>query len=204
MLPLLKERARVDCLNELSAIYLENTPSERLENNLKIVDTALYFAELAKREAEKINYVHGIAESFSIKSKVVFNRYSNYAEAENLACEAIFLYRRTSNKKNLNRAYYELGHALYAQSYFEKAINNFDTSYDLSKKTGDSTYVFYSITNSAYVYLESGDYKKAFEKVLELHQLLLKSNNAPWKAWEFGLISTLYLSIEDFKTAFSV
>jgi len=44
MLPLLKERARVDCLNELSAIYLENTPSERLENNLKIVDTAMYFA----------------------------------------------------------------------------------------------------------------------------------------------------------------
>jgi len=201
MLPLLKERARVDCLNELSAIYLENTPSERLENNLKIVDTALYFAELAKREAEKINYVHGIAESFSIKSKVVFNRYSNYAEAENLACEAIFLYRRTSNKKNLNRAYYELGHALYAQSYFEKAINNFDTSYDLSKKTGDSTYVFYSITNSAYVYLESGDYKKAFEKVLELHQLLLKSTNTSWKAWELDLISNLYFSIEDFKTA---
>jgi len=201
MLPLLKERARVDCLNELSAIYLENTPSDRLENNLKIVDTALYYAELAKREAEKINYIHGIADGLSLKSKVAFTKYDNYVEAENLAREAIFLYRKTRNKKKLNRAYHELGRALYAQSYFEKAINNFDTSYSLSKEVGDSTYAFYSITNLAYAYLESGDYKKAFEKVLELHQLLLKSNNAPWKAWEFGLISTLYLSIEDFKTA---
>jgi signal transduction histidine kinase len=201
ILPSLQDSSRVDCLNELSGIYLENMPSERLENNLKIIDTAAYYAELANREAEKINYIHGMAEGLSLKSKVVFNRYSNYAEAENLAREAIFLYRKTRNKKKLNRTYYELGHALYAQSYFEKAINNFDTSYDLSKKAGDSTYVFYSVTNSAYVYLESGDYKRAFEKVLELHQLLLTSNNAPWKAWELDLISTLYLCIEDFKTA---
>ncbi len=171
-LPLLRDSARVDCLNELSEIYLEFTPSERLETNLKIIDTAVYYAELANREAEKINYIHGMAEGLSLKSKVVFNRYSSYAEAENLARQAIFLYKKTRNKKKLNRAYYELGHALYAQSYFGKAINNFDTSYDLSKKASDSTYVFYSITNSAYVYLESGDYKKAFEKVLELHQLL--------------------------------
>lgn len=201
MLSALHDSARIDRLNELSAIYLENIPSERLESNLKNVDTAVYYAELAKREGEKINYIHGIAEYFSLKSKVVFNRYSNYTQAENLARQAIFLYRKTPNKKKLNRAYYELGHALYAQSYFEKAINNFDTSYDLSKKAGDSTYAFYSITNLAYVYLESGDYKKAFEKVLDLHQLLLGSTNAPWKAWELDLISTLYLSIEDFKTA---
>ena len=36
---------------------------------------------------------------------------------------------------------------------------------------------------------------------MDLHQLLLGSTNAPWKAWELDLISTLYLSIEDFKTA---
>jgi len=132
VLPLLKDTSRIDCLNELSAIYLENTPSYRLENNLKIVDTALYYAELAKREAEKINYIHGIADGLSLKSKVAFTKYDNYVEAENLAREAIFLYRKTRNKKKLNRAYHELGRALYAQSYFEKAINNFAFTFAFS------------------------------------------------------------------------
>ena len=68
MLSALHDSARIDRLNALSAIYLENIPSERLESNLKNVDTAVYYAELAKREGEKINYIHGIAEYFSLKS----------------------------------------------------------------------------------------------------------------------------------------
>src|SRR3954452_5891460 len=46
VLPSLHDSARVDCLNELSGTYLEFTPSDRPENNLKIVDTAAYYVGL--------------------------------------------------------------------------------------------------------------------------------------------------------------
>ncbi len=189
-LPTLKDSARIDCLNALSEVYI-NTQ----------IDTAEIFDLQALEEAKKINYIHGMAEAVSLKATVVFNKYNNYSEAVNLAREAILLYAKTSNKKRLNRTYYELGHALYAQSYFKEAINNFNISYDLSTKARDTLYVFYSVTNSAYAYLEGGDYKNAFEKVLYLHQLILKYNNVGWKIYELSLISDLYYSIEDYNTA---
>lgn len=190
-LPFLHDSARIDYLNHLSYYYI--TVGKK--------DSAEYFYVLAYAEAKKINYIHGMAEAISLKATVTFTKYNNYPAAENLAREAILLYAKTPNKEKLNRTYYELGLALFVQSYFEGAINNFEISYDLSKKAHDSVYVYYSVTHSAYVYLESGNYLKAFEKGLEMHRLVLKNNNTDWKYWELSLISSLYSSIEDYNTA---
>src|SRR6185295_8602031 len=106
-LPALNDSSRIDCLNELSEEYVGIQK-----------DTAQIFVLQALKEAEKINYVHGLAEGISLKATLAFEKDNIYPTAENFAREAILLYAKTPNKKKLNRTYYELGHALYAQSDF--------------------------------------------------------------------------------------
>ena len=197
----LKDNARVDCFNALSEVYMgsPNWFSQALSKTQ--LDTAEIFILKGLEEAKRINYPYGMAKAMSLKAELAFEKYNNYLETEKIAHEAISLYQKTANKKGLNKAYWRLGTALHSQSNFEAAISNYDTAYDLSKKTGDSIYVFYSVITLANVYLESSDYKNAFEKLLDLHQLILKNNDTKWKNWELVLIGNLYYSIEDFKNA---
>jgi tetratricopeptide (TPR) repeat protein len=200
-LPALKDSARIDCLNALSETYKGPPDCFSEERSRAQIDTAEIFIFEALEEAKKIGYIHGIAKAVSMKAELAFEKYDDYPETEKLSREAIALYKKTANKERLNETYWRLGLALHSQSNFEAAISNYDTSFDLSKKAGDSMYVFYSVITSARVYMERGDYKKAFEKLLDLHQLLLRDNNTTWKAWELQLIGDLYLSIDDFPTA---
>jgi tetratricopeptide (TPR) repeat protein len=190
ILPTIQDSSRIDCLNALGGEYIWIQ-----------MDTAEGYALQALEQATKLNYIHGMAEALTLKAAIVFTRYNNFPEAENITREAIRLYAKTPNKAKLNRAYYELGRALYAESYFRESISNFAKGYVLSKIAGDSVYMFYTVTHSAYVYLESGNYLQAFEKGLEMHQLASKSNSSEWKYWEWDLFSSLYSSIEDFNTA---
>ncbi len=200
-LPSLKDSTRIDCLNALSEAYIglpdwfSSTPTKGQS------DTAEIFNLQALEEAKKINYTYGMAKATSLKAELVFEKYNNYSEAEKLSREAILFYKRTANKKGLNRIYWRLGTALQVQSKFKAAINNHDTAYHLSKKAGDSLYVFYAVITSTHVYLASGNYKNAFEKVLNLHRLSMSNNDPTWKAWELQLLGELYCSIEDYTTA---
>ena len=173
ILPSLHDSARVDCLNELSEIYI-GSPSwwfSPAQSKIKL-DTGEIFALQALEEAKKINYTYGMAKATSLKAELAFEKYYDFSETEKFGREAIFLYKKTTNKKGLNRTYWRLGTALHAQSKFPGAISNYDTGYNLSEKAGDSNYVFASMITLATVYMESGDYKKAFEKMLDLHQLI--------------------------------
>jgi len=201
ILPLLKESARVDCLNALSEAYIGlpdwySTPTTKSQ-----FDTGEIFAIQAEEEAKKINYTYGMAKALSLKAEIAFDEYNNYTEAERLDREAIDFYKKTTKKKGLNRTYWRLATALYAESKFNAAINTYDTSNNLSKREGDSVYVFYIAVCVAYVYLDCGNYTKAFEKVEDLHQLNINSQNRQWKAWEFDVIGELYASLGDFTTA---
>lgn len=106
-LPSLHDSARIDCLNELSEAY------KRVQ-----LDTAGIYALQAWEEAEKINYSHGRAVSTSLNAGIAIYKYNDFSAAEKLAREAIYLYSKSTKKKGLNRAYFELGHALYARGYF--------------------------------------------------------------------------------------
>jgi signal transduction histidine kinase len=194
----LKDSARVDCLNELSEVYRS---TDTVTYNINKIDSVEFFAQQAFSEARKINYIYGQAKAVFFKGIVAFEKYNNYQDAEKLARESIALYEKTANKKGMNRTYYELGHALYVLSSFEDALKSFAVSYDLSKKANDLEYVFYSVINSGFVYLESGDYKSTFEKLTELHEMVLKHPENKWKFWELAITGNLYASLEDYKTA---
>jgi tetratricopeptide (TPR) repeat protein len=188
-LPLLRDSARVDCLNALCGTYLN------LEN-----DSAGYFADQSYAESIKINYMHGIAESLSYKGEIKYLS-NDFSAEEKLSLEAINWYRKTSNKKRLAETHLNLGFSLYAQSFFTEAVKNLDTAYELYKKNGDFKGMWIAIAVSAATYEESGNYEKAFELDKRSLDMAIENNDDGRRRYELTHIGDLYATIGDNKTA---
>ncbi len=189
VLPSLHDSARVDCLNELSGIYLKSWN-----------DSAKYYAIPAYNESKKINYIHGIAEALSYKGELE-DLADNFAASEKLYREAVNWYRSTSNKRRLSDTYFDLGFSLYAQSFFKEGINNLDTAYLNFKKIGDESGMFWSTFFAGHIYEESGNYEKAFELDSKGLDLAIQNNNDEFRRAQLSHMALLFIDIEDYKTA---
>jgi tetratricopeptide (TPR) repeat protein len=189
VLPLLRNSARVDCLNSLGGAYLE------LNN-----DTAAYYAALAYTEAVKINYIHGIAESLSYKGEIE-DLSDNFPAGEKLSREAINWYKKTPNKKRLADTYLKLGYSMYAQSFFTESIKNFDTGYEWFKKNDDALGMNWALLLAGLAYDECGNYEKAFEFERKSLAMAIQNNNDALRRGQLAHIAELFRRVEDFKTA---
>ena len=201
ILPSLHDSARVDCLNELSEVYL-GLPDWFSEKPTNIqFDSAEIFSGQAFEEATRLSYGYGLARAISLRAEILFERYNNYSETEKLSREAIIYYQASQNKKGLNRTYWRLGTALYSTSNFQSAINALDTSYYLSAQAQDSFYAFCALVVSANVYDDRGDCVRGFDKAWTLHQQIGLDTNSQWRAWETEILGNIYTYIEDYQTA---
>src|SRR5438874_2496199 len=189
ILPLLRDSARVDCLNALSGNYLE------LNN-----DTAAYYAALAYAEAVKINYIHGIAESLSYKGEIE-ELSDNFPAGEKLSREAIDWYKKTPNKKRLADTYMKLGYSMYAQSFFMESIKNFDSGYQWFKKNDNALGMNWALLLAGLAYDESGNYEKAFEFERKSLAMAIQNNNDALRREQLAHIAELFIQVEDYKTA---
>ena len=201
ILPRLHDSARVDCLNKLSETYKGLPAWFDVVTGKNQTDSAEALILLTLEEAKKIQYSYGIAKALSLKAEIAFDKYNDYAETENLCRQAIYQYKRSSNKTELYKVYWRLGTALYVFSRFDDAVKSFDTSYSLSKAAGDSLYMSYSVEIACNNYLDKGDYAKAYDKVLQFHQLIKEYNDPKWKIREFGMLGDLSFEAEDYNSA---
>jgi len=195
ILPTLREKARVDCLNDLGGSYISINRGYFLSIDK---DSAKYYAAFAYDEAQKINYMQGMAEAKSLEVEIAGE---DFPRAEKLAREAIKLYANAPNKKRLAKTYYNLGYALWAQSMFHEAIDNLEISYELFKKNNDTKGMSQSLLTTAAVYEESGNYEKAFGLTRNVLDVAI-ANHDDWLR-RIGLtqIGILFRDIEDYSTA---
>ena len=200
-LPSLHDRARVDCLNALSEAYLKvNEPVKPLPYRNIIGDTAANYAKLAYEEALKISYIHGIAESLSYKAEIE-TFFLNFPVEERLSREAIDWYRKTPNKKRLAKAYYCLGHALYAESEFAEAIKNLDTALYWHKKNGDPNGTYWTLTLAYFIHDAAGNYEKSFELARKCLDMAIQIKNDRFKNFAWEHVAELFMKIEDYEKA---
>ena len=123
VLPSLTDTARIDCLVELSKQYMI------LEMHFKHLfqpyrDTSLFYDSIAIEEAKKINYIHGIAESFVPKAAFQNHFLNNYVEGEKLARESLKWFERTGNKSDIEVSFFQVGINLFFQYKYERHENN--------------------------------------------------------------------------------
>src|SRR5579864_256555 len=101
ILPHLKDSARIDCLNELSLHFIEQS----------LIDSAIYYAETAYSESKTLGYIHGIAASLSREGVIKTRFYNDFAGAEKLDRQSVDYYQLTDNKYGLT---YTCDHLAYA------------------------------------------------------------------------------------------
>ncbi len=167
ILPLLKDTARIDCLNELSYQY---TVSDKK-------DSAEDYVTIAYQEAKKLNYVHGIAVYFFCKSQMARHFYDDFIESEALGKESLRWYERTGNKEGMANTYYLLCAAAFAQSKFEEAIGYSEKRFLNAKQNGNQSEMVSALGYIGGIYGQTGDYEKAFLYKQQGYDFFLKANN---------------------------
>ncbi len=199
VLHLLRNSVRVDCLNALSDAYLKsNSPLLPTSSHNKIGDTAADYANLAYNEALKLNYIHGIAEALSYKGEIE-ELSNNFPAEEKLSREAINWYRNTTNKKRLPETYASLGYSLFVQGLFKEALKNFDSARAWDKKNGNTSGRYLAFSTA--IYVESGNYEKAFEFARKGIDIAIQNNNDYSRRWQLLHFGSLFRGVEDYKAA---
>ena len=147
------DTGRVDCLNELSYQYsLANTEA-----------AAARCAGAGYQLATLQHYQHGIAEALYNQALIEQHFHNNFSKAAVLGKTALAAYRSTGNQTNLSRLYISLAFVSFAQSKFDEALDYARKSGEISGTKGKQADMQEAESIQAVIYLQQGDYKKAFE-----------------------------------------
>ena len=189
----LHDTSKVDCLNELSYQYVL---AERK-------DSATYFSNLAYKEAKKMNYIHGIAISYSRQSQIAKHFDDDFAQSEIFARESLQWFQKTRNKKGLNELYFYLIFNFVAQSKFDEGIYYGNEFYKWANKQGDISLVLESTSWLIDLYRSRGDFEKSFFYAQILHELAIGAKNKVWISSSLYKLAQLYQLIENYQEALS-
>lgn len=149
----LRDTGQIDCLNELSYQYT-------LANRK---DSAEYFADMAYRLSGQQGYRHGLAEATFNKASIAEHFYNNFGKAEELGKSALVLFGTTGNKTSVARLYSSLSFVTFAQSRYDEALVYAKRSGELNRAKGNVIGVQDAEGLLVVIYLQQGDYSKAFE-----------------------------------------
>lgn len=190
-LPLLNDTLRIDSYNQICYSYIA----------LSEKDSAMAYQRKAYDGARALNYIHGIAESNLSKAAILRYFDDDFPGQERLASESLKWFAKTPNKKNIGLAYTQLAFALFAQSWYEKAIIYQEKAIEYSAEFGWPGETSGALINLANIYLEKGDYDSAFS----LSQRALQQSKIDGDPVASGralqVIARIYTLIEDYPSA---
>lgn len=190
-LALVKDSIRVNCLNQLGALYLLAEKK----------DSANYFAEKAGEEAKQLNFAYGIAQSLALKAQILKHFDDDFARSEQLAKESLSWFEKTNNKEGIDVVYFYLAYNALAQSKFPEAIDYAKKNYAFAKQGGDPSKIFNAFLWTFAIYRQSGDYERSFSYAREAYDLALKADNKMRISKILYGTAQLYMLIEDYPSA---
>jgi len=192
ILPSLKDSARVDCLLAISVQYLFKPDN----------DSALYYANLGYEESKKINYIHGIAESFCPKAAVQNHLYNDFAKMEQLARESLKWFDSTSNKKGIEIPYFQVGRALFVQGNCDEGLKNLKLSYEMALMADNINFSNIALESMTDVYRERGEYVKLLETQQKIIQFERESGDTnDYTFHELWVMGLMYMLLEEYSTS---
>jgi tetratricopeptide (TPR) repeat protein len=193
ILPLLKDSARIDSMNELSLQYIGQS----------VKDSAAYYATAAYKESGLLHYIHGMAESLSLQGNMETYFYGNFIEAERLDKESVELYEKSGNKAGLAATYSRLAFACFSQSKYDEALKYSDECYTLCKKSLDESGMSDILQLITQIHLKRGEFDLGFDAGQAALQISIRQGDrGEIKGCLLGL-GTLCMGIEDYSLALS-
>jgi tetratricopeptide (TPR) repeat protein len=191
ILPLLKDSARIDCMNELGLQYIERS----------IKDSAEYYNDSAFRLSNQIQYIHGLAVSLLHQGFSKIHFYNNFYEAEKLEKESVDDFERTSNKNELTSTYSQLSFACFSQSRYDEALKYAEECYALDKKNQDESGMSDILTLISQIHLKRGEFDLAFESTQEALQLAIRKGDKLQLQGCHISLGSICMAIEDYPQA---
>ncbi|SEO15628.1 Tetratricopeptide repeat-containing protein [Niastella yeongjuensis] len=191
--PFTNDTNRIDCLNALSYKYII----------LEKKDSAEYFATLACKEAQKINYIHGIAVAYSRQSQIAKHFDDDFIKSETLGKTSLQWYEKTGNKEGIDTLYNYLIYTVFSQSRFEEAIDYTEKKYAFAKQSDNLSKTMDALTWMFAIYRQRGMYEKSFQFARQRYDLALQSKNKIWISTALYGMAQLYMLIEDYPDALS-
>lgn len=149
----LTDTVRIDCLNELSYQYT------RFDKK----DSAEYCVNIAYQDAKKMGYRRGLAEAIFNRANIAEHFYNNFRKEEELGRASLDLFQRTGNKMNMARLYNSLSFATFAQSKYDESLVYARKCSEWDRAVGNLMDALDAESMQAVIYLQTGDYSKAFD-----------------------------------------
>jgi sensor histidine kinase YesM len=118
ILPLLKDTARIDCLNELGFEL-----SNRYWSNSKYqqTDTALFYTLQAQNESQHLHYLPGIGKAFQ-NMGMIEEEHNNFKSSEFYTQKALLILQKENMQAEFHRGRINLGWCLYHRGLFQQSI----------------------------------------------------------------------------------
>src|SRR5688572_7964726 len=134
-------------------------------------DSALRYADLAYREANKINYRKGKVLSMLITADVRGRLLGDFADMEKQSRAAIRLLDAAHDTTQLSLAWYKLAIALHSQGKYDPALEAATKAIDIAKATNDKHGLGWGLKAAGIIYAHQGEFWKCFENMIAAQQL---------------------------------
>jgi tetratricopeptide (TPR) repeat protein len=184
-LPTLKNRERIDCLNEISEACLPFLPPQP--------DTVRAYANQALKEAEKINYIQGIATAYKNLGRIECLLITDLPSAEKYFSKSLELFIKNGDEQQIAWAWGALGLSKWVLSKFSEAKEAFEKAAQIFEKIGDTSNLRYTYNFMSHAELEWGHYAKSLQYALKGKELTGED--------DYLMLSIIYSSVGDDKTA---
>ncbi len=148
ILPLLKDTARIDCLNELGAEFSDRYWSK---SKYQQTDTAYLYTQQALNESKKLHYEKGIGRAF-LNRAFIEEEHGDFRTAEDYTRKAIPILQKEKLEAQYHRAHDFLGWILDNRGFFRQAIAIYQKEIPYYEIIKDSVHVagLYRMTARAY------------------------------------------------------
>ena len=147
---------RVSVLNALAKSYWNI-------NN----DSAIYFADSARRLAGKIGDIAGEAEGNRIIGVTIWYQLGNPEEMKAFLEKALALYKPTHKMKGIADTYNNLGSFWKYENDYEKSLMYYDSSLAIYRTLGDKKGEAAVLNYIGIVYQDKGEFSKAIDRTLQ-------------------------------------
>jgi hypothetical protein len=196
VVPLLKDTARINCLNRIAEAFINQVGS----NGQRRGDSTFIYADMANNEAKEVGYKYGQVQALLnlATSKLFVHKIK---ETEKYTRPALQLSIELKDDNMIGRCYSLLAILENPFENYKKAIARFQKTGNISLETESTTWL-------CMVYAEKGQYEDGFpycEKCIQLASENVKKDSSEWGhelvLWSFYNMFVLYKAAADYETA---
>ena len=193
ILPLLKDTARIDCLNELGSEFSDRYWSK---SKYQQTDTALFYTLQAQNESQQLHYLKGIGKAL-LNISVIEEEHGNFKAAEDYIRKALPILLKENLQAEYHRGSVFLGWILHNRGFLEQSIVIYKHELPYYESIKDSEHIAAICRVIARAYDFQGNSENAFTYFQKDFAIQKKSQDAWGKRSSATLKAAVYLAAGD-------